>query len=180
MTCGLKGQKHMAVDNFPSLLCQSGVTPHLRSLWWCEPMAVANCLGGIRYAGQVSKRERGTLAWHRNERHANCFPVCHQATALWTIKSQSWEAFPVSLARSVSHPCLFLSQSLHRIHLSLLSDGIRFLLFEQHMPVYVHTHFFLSNFRGHLVWTWQSLNDTKCLRWHRAISNHEVLHGMIW
>ncbi len=121
MTCGLEGQKHMAVDNFPSLLCQSGVTPHLRSLWWCEPMAVANCLGGIRYAGQVSKRERGTLAWHRNERHANCFPVCHQATALWTIKSQSWEAFPVSLARSVSHPCLFLSQSLHIIHLSLLS-----------------------------------------------------------
>ncbi len=121
MTCGLEGQKHMAVDNFPSLLCQSGVTPHLRSLWWCEPMAVANCLGGIRYAGQVSKRERGTLAWHRNERHANCFPVCHQARLSGPLNHRVERRF-LFLLLGLSHTRVSFSLNLYieSIYLSSL------------------------------------------------------------
>ncbi len=113
MTCGLEGQKHMAVDNFPSLLCQSGVTPHLRSLWWCQPMAVAKCQGGIRYAGQVAKRERGTLAWHRNERHANCFPVCRRARLSGPLNHRVERRF-LFLSLGLSHTrAVFLSFSLN-------------------------------------------------------------------
>lgn len=119
MTCGLEGQKHMAVDNFLSLCCQSGVTPHLRSLWWCQPKEVAECQSGIRYAGQVAKRERGTLAWHRNERHANCFPVCCRArlSGLLNHRVERRFLFP---SLSVWHTCCYLSVCLSCFTLSNL------------------------------------------------------------
>lgn len=181
MTCGLEGQKHMAVDNFLSLRCQSAVTPHLHSLWWCQPIAVANCQGGIRYAGQVAKRESGTLAWHRNKKHANCFPICCRAWLSGPLNHRVERRF-LFLSLGLSHTravsLSFSRQSLHRIHLSLLS-----LMESGFSSLSSMSRFFLSLPISSLAISIAALSELDS-HWmtqsDRAVSNHEVLHGMIW